>query len=44
MSSAKDLVKVGKDIEREFGIPIVNKRVSVTQFPLLQVQQMKMTM
>ncbi len=27
---AKDLVKTGEDIEREFGIPIVNKRVSVT--------------
>jgi len=27
---AKDLVRVGEDIEREFGIPIVNKRVSVT--------------
>ena len=27
---AKDLVKVGEDIEREFGIPIVNKRISVT--------------
>ena len=27
---AKDLVKVGQDIEREFGIPIVNKRISVT--------------
>jgi uncharacterized protein (UPF0210 family) len=27
---AKDLVKTGEDIEREFGIPIVNKRISVT--------------
>ena len=27
---AKDLVKVGEDIEKEFGIPIVNKRISVT--------------
>lgn len=27
---AKDLVKVGDDIEREFGVPIVNKRISVT--------------
>ena len=27
---AKDLVKVGQDIEKEFGIPIVNKRISVT--------------
>lgn len=29
-SYAKDLVKVGEDIERQFGIPIVNKRISVT--------------
>jgi len=28
--SAKDLVRTGEDIEREFGIPIVNKRISVT--------------
>ena len=27
---AKDLVKTGEDISREYGIPIVNKRVSVT--------------
>ena len=27
---AKNLVKVGCDIEKEFGIPIVNKRISVT--------------
>lgn len=27
---AKDLVKVGEDLERELGIPIVNKRISVT--------------
>ncbi len=27
---AKDLVKTGEDIEREYGIPIVNKRISVT--------------
>ena len=29
-ATAKDLVKVGKEIEQEFGIPIVNKRISVT--------------
>jgi len=29
-TKAKDLVKVGKEIELEFGIPIVNKRISVT--------------
>ncbi|MDY3929071.1 MAG: PFL family protein [Clostridia bacterium] len=27
---AKDLVKVGEDIENEYGIPIINKRISVT--------------
>ncbi len=29
-SYAKDLVKTGEDIERDFGIPIINKRISVT--------------
>ena len=28
--TAKDLTRVGRDIEEEFGIPIVNKRISVT--------------
>ncbi len=32
---AKDLVSVGKDIEKEFGIPIVNKRISVTPIALI---------
>ena len=32
---AKDLVKTGEDIEREFGIPIVNKRISVTPISLV---------
>lgn len=27
---AQDLVKTGEDIEREYGIPIINKRISVT--------------
>lgn len=27
---AKDLVKVGNELEKQFGIPIVNKRISVT--------------
>ena len=27
---AKDLVKVGEDIEKQYGIPIINKRISVT--------------
>lgn len=32
---AKDLVKTGQDIEKEFGIPIVNKRISVTPIALI---------
>ena len=32
---AKDLVKTGQDIEKEFGIPIVNKRISVTPIGLI---------
>lgn len=28
--NAKDLVKVGDDISKEFGVPVVNKRISVT--------------
>ena len=32
---AKDLVKVGEDIEKEFGIPIVNKRISVTPIAMV---------
>ena len=32
---AKDLVKTGKDIENEFGIPIVNKRISITPISLV---------
>ena len=27
---AKDLVKVGDDLAKEYGIPVVNKRISVT--------------
>ena len=34
-SYAKDLVKVGEDIERQFGIPIVHKRISVTPIATL---------
>jgi len=34
-STAKDLVKTGEDIEAEFGIPIVNKRISVTPISLI---------
>ena len=32
---AKDLVKTGAEIEKEFGIPIVNKRISVTPIALI---------
>ena len=32
---AKDLVPVGKQIEKEYGIPIVNKRISVTPIALV---------
>lgn len=32
---AKNLVKTGDDISREFGIPIVNKRVSITPISLV---------
>ena len=33
--TAKDLVQTGMDIEKEFGIPIVNKRISVTPIALV---------
>ena len=32
---AKDLVRVGEDISKEYGIPIVNKRISVTPAALI---------
>lgn len=32
---AKDLVSTGQDIEKEFGIPIVNKRISITPISLV---------
>lgn len=35
-SVAKDLVKTGNDISKEYGIPIINKRISVTPISLLQ--------
>ena len=34
-SLAKDLVKTGEEIELEYGIPIVNKRISVTPIALV---------
>ncbi len=33
--TAENLVSVGQDIETEFGIPIVNKRISVTPIALV---------
>lgn len=35
--NAKNLVRTGEDIEREYGIPIINKRISVT--PIARVAQ-----
>ena len=32
---ARDLVSTGNDIEKEYGIPIVNKRISVTPIALV---------
>ena len=34
-NKAKDLVKVGETIEKEFGIPIINKRISVTPIAIV---------
>ena len=34
-TSAQNLVKTGEDIETEFGIPIVNKRIAVTPMALV---------
>lgn len=35
MSKASNLVKIGEDISKEIGIPIVNKRISVTPVSLI---------
>lgn len=35
LSRAKDLVKTGEFIEKKYGIPIVNKRISVTPISML---------
>ena len=32
---AKDLVRTGEEIEKKYGIPIVNKRIAVTPISLL---------
>ncbi len=33
--TAKDLVKTGEDIEKDYGIPIINKRISVTPISIV---------
>lgn len=35
MNKAANLVKVGQDIEKEYGVPIINKRISVTPIALV---------
>lgn len=35
MKQAGNLVSVGQDIEKEFGVPIINKRISVTPIALV---------
>ncbi len=35
MKRAENLVKVGQDIEKEFGVPIINKRISVTPISMV---------
>ena len=35
MYHARNLVQTGADIEKEYGIPIINKRVSVTPIALM---------
>ncbi len=35
VTKAADLVKVGEEIESEFGIPIINKRISVTPISII---------
>lgn len=42
-STAKDLVKTGREIEREYAIPIVNKRISVTPIALIGASACKTT-
>lgn len=40
---AKDLVNTGEEIEQEFGIPIVNKRISITPISLIGAAACKTT-
>ncbi len=41
--SAKDLVKTGNEISKDFGIPVVNKRISVTPIALVGASACKTT-
>ena len=41
--SAKDLVKTGEDIEREYGIPIINKRISIRRLRSLALTLSEVT-
>ena len=41
--SAKDLVKTGNEISKDFGIPVVNKRISVTPIALIGASACKTT-
>ena len=40
---AKDLVKTGNNISRDYGIPIVNKRITVTPISLVGASACKKT-
>jgi uncharacterized protein len=40
-NKARNLVSVGQDIERDFGIPIVNKRITVTPIALVGASSCK---
>ena len=42
-SYAKDLVKVGNDISREYSIPIINKRISITPMSIITESACKTT-
>ena len=42
-ATARDLVKTSRDIEREYAIPIVNKRISVTPISLIGASACKST-
>ena len=41
---AKDLVKTGEQIEKELGIPIINKRISVTPIAMISAHKEATTM